>query len=155
MQRKSDQVSFNQQKSFPIIDKDKLYLKFRSLGANVDRLKQLGLSMQELEELFEHLEAMHDKKLIQFLTTLGGVHPSRSRSQSHGDRSYSSMLAKICPRCSRELSDANIIKENSHLADDLVAFVLVCECGYVREIKELAVGPVSARQSTLQEYARA
>jgi hypothetical protein len=127
-------------------------MKFRALGANVDRLKELGLSIPELEQLFKRLEGMHDKKLIQFLTTLGGVYHPRSRSSSYGDRSYRSALTKNCPRCSRELSDANIIKENSHSTDDLIRFVLVCECGYIREVKALAANTGFPRQSTLQEY---
>ena len=47
----------------------------------------------------------------------------------------------------------NIIKESSYFIDEFIAFVVVCECGYIRELrKPMALLP-SERQSTLQEYA--
>ena len=150
MQGKVQKTSTEQ--SFTNFEQDKIYAKFRALGANVDRLKELGFAIQELEELLERLEDVHDKKLIHFITTLRNIHP-RSESRSHSDcDSSSKMLVKNCPRCTRELTNANIIKENTSYLDDVIAFVLVCECGYVREIRNQAK-LVHQRQSTLPDYA--
>ena len=150
MQGKVQKTSTEQ--SFTTCEKDKVYAKFRALGANVDRLKELGFAIQELEQLLERLEDVHDKKLIHFITTLRNIHP-RSESRSHSDcDSSSKMLVKNCPRCTRELTNANIIKENTSYLDDVIAFVLVCECGYVREIRNQAK-LVHQRQSTLPDYA--
>jgi len=150
MRGKVEKTSTEQ--SFTTFEQDKIYAKFRALGANVDRLKELGFAIQELEQLLERLEDVHDKKLIHFITTLRNIHP-RSESRSHSDcDSSSKMLVKNCPRCTRELTNANIIKENTSYLDDVIAFVLVCECGYVREIRNQAK-LVHQRQSTLPDYA--
>ena len=140
------------EQSFTTFEQDKIYAKFRALGANVDRLKELGFAIQELEQLLERLEDVHDKKLIHFITTLRNIHPrSESRSYSDGDCG-SKMIVKDCPRCARELTNANIIKENTSYLDDVIVFVLVCECGYIREIRNQAK-LVHQRQSTLSDYA--
>jgi hypothetical protein len=148
MQGKVQKTSTEQ--SFTTCEKDKVYAKFRALGANVDRLKELGFAIQELEQLLERLEEVHDKKLVHFITTLRNIPRSESRSYSEGDSS-SKILARNCPRCTRELTNANIIKENTSHLDDMIAFVLVCECGYIRELRN-QTELVHQRQSTLPDY---
>ena len=149
MQGKVQKTSTEQ--SFTTCEQNKIYAKFRALGANVDRLKELGFAIQELEQLLERLEEVHDKKLVHFITTLRNIHP-RSESRSYGDGDSSSkMLPRNCPRCTRELTNENIIKENTSYLDDMIAFVLVCECGYIREVRN-QTKLVHQRQSTLPEY---
>ena len=153
MPGKADKMLSEQ--SFPASKQDKkdLYGKFRILGANVDRLKQLGLAAPELEQLLKRLESIQDKKLVRFITTITHGHLT-SQSPTYTTADYSSSkVQKTCPRCSRELTDDNIIKESSYFIDEFIAFVVVCECGYIRELrKPMALLP-SERQSTLQEYA--
>lgn len=129
-------------------NKQKLYAKFRVLGANVNKLKQLGLAIPELEQLLERLERMHDKKLVRLITELAQFHPPLEEPSSRHGSKY---VFKNCPRCTRELIEANVIKDNH--SDDFDTFVLVCECGYVREIKN-STTKLAARQSSLYEYAQ-
>jgi hypothetical protein len=111
--------------------KQDLYAKFRILGANVDRIKQLGLATPELEKLIARLQKIHDKKLVQFITKLAQFHPQVPEEPAPlQDRK---IVFKNCPRCTRELTEANVIKDNNH-SNDFNTFVLVCECGYVRQI---------------------
>jgi len=137
------------ERSFPAAAQDKLYAKFRALGANVERLRELGLAVPKLELLLECLEPMHDKKLVRFLTGLG-----RSPPELFSKKSASVIMKKViktCPRCTRELTDTNVIKETTYHHNDFVGFVVVCECCYIRELKKPA-DSISERQSTLQEY---
>src|SRR2546425_733810 len=64
MRRKVDKMLSEQ--SFPAseLDKKDLYGKFRILGANVDRLKRLGLAVPELQQLLKRLESVDDSFLI-------------------------------------------------------------------------------------------
>jgi hypothetical protein len=138
--------------SFPASEQDKkaIYGKFRILGANIDKLKQLGLAVPELEQLLKRLESVQDKKLVRFITTItqGHIAPTSTTVDS-----ASKKIQKTCPRCSRELTEANIIKENSYYIEDFIQFVVVCECGYIRELRKPAVDIPTLRQSTLQEFA--
>jgi len=149
MQRKVDKMLSEQ--SFPAseLDKKDLYGKFRILGANVDRLKRLGLAVPELQQLLKRLESVHDKKLVRFITTITHFHPATEQSSGEAD---SNKVLKTCPRCSRELTNANVIKENSYYIENFIAFVIVCECGYIREVRKPVADLVPQRQSTLQEY---
>jgi hypothetical protein len=120
-----------------------LYAKFRILGANIDRLSQVGLAIPELEQLLKQLEKVHDKALVRFITNVAHVHAS-SQENASSDTSR----IKTCPRCTRELTEENIIKD--HYSDDFTTFVVLCECGYVKEIRNSR--QVASRQSNLNEY---
>jgi len=150
MESKFDKLSNDQ--SLGIFEQDKLYAKFRALGANVDRLRELGLAMPKLELLLECLQPMHDKKLVRFITSIGRSRPE-SYSTCNGRRTDTYSIQKMCPRCTRELTNANVIKQDSY-DGEFINIVVVCECGYIREIRNPTSGPLSQRQSTLQEYAR-
>lgn len=145
MRRNVDKM-LSKQSFPPEQDKKVIYEKFRVLGANIDKLKQLGLAVPELEQLFKRLESVQDKKLVRFITTIthGHVSPADSASKK---------VQKTCPRCNRELTEANIIKENSYYIEDFIAFVVVCECGYIRELRKPTIDVSPLRQSTLQEFA--
>lgn len=133
----------------PAIDAEKqeLYAKFRVLGANINRLSQLGLDISELEQLLGRLEKVHDKKLVRLISELTQFHPSVEDPAPQLRRSKN--IFKNCPRCTRELTETNVIKD--HHSDEFDIFVLICECGYVREIKN-RTSKVAGRQSSLYEY---
>jgi hypothetical protein len=127
-------------------EKQDLYTKLRVLGANVDKLKQLGLAIPELEQLHERLERVHDKALVRFITEVARI---RQPVEKHASNASSRNVLKTCPRCTRQLTGTNVIKD--HHSDAFAIFVLVCECGYVREIVNSAIES-AARQSSLYEY---
>jgi hypothetical protein len=153
MRRKVDKMPREQPFSASEQCKKDIYGKFFLLGANVDRLERLGLAVPELEQLLERLESAHENKLVRFISTLKHAHPKPDDSSCTSADSNSNKVLKKCPRCTRELTDANIIKENSYYIEDFIAFVVVCECGYIREIRKPVSNPGPNRQSTLQEYA--
>jgi hypothetical protein len=108
-----------------------LYAKFRILGANVEKLKKLGLAIPELEGLLARLESVHDKRLVRLITGMAQLHHTPVECASNAASSKN--VIKTCPRCTRDLTETNIIRD--HHSDDFNTFVLVCECGYLREIK--------------------
>jgi hypothetical protein len=119
-----------------------LYAKFRTLGANVDKLKRLGLATPQLEHLLRRLESVHDKSLVRFITDIAHL-PAEKKAYT------SRNMLKTCPRCTRKLTGTNVTKD--HYSDDLTSFIVICECGYVKEIKNSTTG-LEVRQSTLYEY---
>lgn len=141
-----DQVFRRHQPAAIDLYQQDLYAKFRVLGANIDKLKQLGLAIPELEQLLERLERVHDKTLVRFITDIAHFHPP---AEKHASKAGSRNMLKTCPRCTRELTETNVIKD--HQSDDITTFVMVCECGYVREIRSSTI-KVAARQSHLDEY---
>jgi hypothetical protein len=121
-----------------------LYGRLDVLGANIAKLKQLGLEVPELELLLERLGQVRGKRLVRLITSLANHQPTTMES---GVQSKS--VIKSCPRCTRDLTDANIIKE--HYSDHLANFILVCECGYLREMKNFTIKEAS-RQRSILEY---
>lgn len=126
-------------------DQTELYAKFKRLGANVNRMKTLGLATAELEKLLGCFERLHDKKLVAFIT---GLQQNQLPEEKACRERSSQCVTKSCPRCRRDLTDRNMIKDQySH---DFTTFVLICECGYVREIGNSQ--KITPRQSNLYEY---
>lgn len=113
----------------PAMDQSEvLYAKFKRLGANVNKMKTLGLATPQLEKLLGCFERLHDKKLVAFIT---GLEQRKLTEEARRDQSSKCAL-KTCPRCSRDLTDRNMLKDQ--YSYDFDTYVLICECGYVREI---------------------
>jgi hypothetical protein len=123
-----------------------LYAKFRVLGANISKLKRLGLGIPELEQLLDRLETLHDKKLVRFITDVAHF---RAQEEKHNSGPICNTVLKTCPRCTRNLTGTNIIRDR--YSGDIAAFVVVCECGYVRELRRSTI-KMAAKQTSLDEY---
>jgi len=130
----------------PAMDQSEiLYAKFKHLGANVNKMKTLGLATPQLEKLLGCFERLHDKKLVAFITGLEQNQPTEEDARR--DQS-SQCVFKTCPRCSRDLTNRNMLKDQ--YSYELASYVLICECGFVREIGNSQT--ITQRQSTLHEY---
>jgi hypothetical protein len=130
----------------PAMDQSEaVYAKFKHLGANVNKMKTLGLATPQLEKLLGCFERLHDKKLVAFITGL----EQRQLTEEQACREQSSKCAfKTCPRCRRDLTERNMLKDQ--YSYDFDAYVLICECGYVRQIGNST--NYTPRQSNLYEY---